>query len=307
MYPSEGSWFCRQCATERGGDALSLVAKLENLDLHTRAGMERALEILQLDGTQIQPRQAPTPPTPPRAESPDTAWQARALEIVEEAEQRLWSKEGAPALKYLREQRGLWDSVIKPARLGYIPGAPTDWRRPDGWHIQDGDEIKQVNVPCGITIPHFVGGELYNVRVRRAAVITDNTGRALNSKYQAITGGKRALYWMDQVERGKPLLIVEGELDALAAWQCIEDMASVVALVSASYYNIPSDWIHVLTGAPEIRIRMDKDSAGMRAISKLKALAARARVVEVPVGKDINDFMLATSFTRVMDWWTDCR
>ena len=52
----------------------------------------------------------PTPVEPPSAE-----WQAAAQKVLDYAAHALWSPEGAAALRYLREERGLEDWVIRRA------------------------------------------------------------------------------------------------------------------------------------------------------------------------------------------------
>src|SRR5579862_9241548 len=90
------------------------------------------------------------------AEPPGHTWQEDARKIVDGAESVLWSPESERALQYLKK-RGLTEETILRARLGYIPGRPWEWLR-----------LGKLTVPCGITIPWFVGQELWAVKVRRA-------------------------------------------------------------------------------------------------------------------------------------------
>ncbi len=60
---------------------------------------------------------------------------ADALALVKDSERRLWTREGATALQYLRS-RGLEDHTIRAARLGWT-SAPRAWRgSPPGWSFR---------------------------------------------------------------------------------------------------------------------------------------------------------------------------
>ena len=86
-----GYW-CRQCG--KHGDAIQYLRDRHGLSY--RQACER-LHVL--------PRALPTrrPPTPPPATMPPSLiWQARARELVEEGEARLWTPIGAKALAYLQ-------------------------------------------------------------------------------------------------------------------------------------------------------------------------------------------------------------
>ncbi len=87
--------------------------------------------------------------------------------------------------------------MIAAAQLGYIPGKPYQWQEVDG-----------LKVPCGITIPWYADNALWGIKVRRAAG---------EPRYQQVSGGnpKGCVYLADQIQRGRPLFLTEGEFDAL--------------------------------------------------------------------------------------------
>ncbi len=209
----------------------------------------------------VRPKYHPTPAPARQADPaapPSAEWQHFARAVLDFAESALWdSPLGEKALDYLT-RRGIHDLTIQTARLGYIParddGERTygrvmfdQWRKPDG---------KPVRVPCGIVIPHFADGHLWALRVRRAVG---------DPKYMGVAGGSKALYWSDAILRGLPVLIVEGEFDALTAWQCACDLVSPVAIASASNADINPYWFPKLIAAPRILARMDDDGGGNKA------------------------------------------
>ncbi len=111
----------------------------------------------------------------------------------------MWTPEGQRAWGYLIWERGLSENPIRLAQLGYLPGAPTVWR-----------EIEGLNVPCGILIPWVVEDEVWGIKVRRAAG---------EQRYQQVSGGsiRGCLYMADRILPRTPLIITEGEFDALIA------------------------------------------------------------------------------------------
>jgi DNA primase len=210
--------------------------------------------------------------TVPETEPPKLSWQEAAKDVAAKAESVLWSPEGDRARYYLKK-RGLTESTILDAHLGYIPGRATDWLRING-----------LTVPCGITIPWLVGEELWAVKVRRSAGIPKYT--------QIASGSAHGLYNAANLEGHKTLLLVEGEFDALLAQQECGGLVGVGTLGSASVTLNPH-WLPLLAACETILVAYDADKAGMKGAARLQAMTKRARVIQVPWGKDITEFVLA--------------
>lgn len=201
---------------------------------------------------------------------PDSEWQRRAFDVVYEAERNLHDERvGERAMRYLKETRGLTHEEICRSRLGYMPGAPTEWK-----------QIHGLNVPCGIIIPWCIEDAVWAVKVRRAA------GRI---KYQQISGGSAGgLYGIDRVSTSKVVVICEGEFDAMTARQT--GVVDAVSLGSASN-SLRVRWMERLLIAPRLVARLDNDEAGRQALERLRAVSRRIATIEVPSPyKDMNDF-----------------
>lgn len=243
------------------------------------------------------PRPAARPAAPVETEPPSKEWQKHARQLVTFAEHALWSDLGLKARHYLRTQRGFTDFMIRNAHLGYIPAERMEdytYGReiyPD-WQL-DG---KTVRAHCGITIPHFADGQLWAVRVRRPPGVD-------GPKYMGIRGGSKALYWVDNVYPGMPVIITEGEFDCLCLDISAFNDACAVALCSAHYKDIEARWVAKLMGAPVILARMDGDQAGAAASDTLKRLSPVIHPVQVPDGfKDVNEFYLGAGRESVKAW-----
>lgn len=269
--PGKPFWKCLGCG-ERG-DAANLLMRLEGVDF------PEALARLLGDSTaptryRPPPRPKPPPPGPRGLPEPE------ALALVAEAEARLWSPEGAEALAYLTGERRLGDETIRSARLGWTPGVnlPT----------QDGRTF----IARGVVIPWFDGGRLALAKIRQpgdarpkyAEAFRDRPGLLLGS-----TGGP-----------GLPLVVVEGEFDALLVGQTLRGRAVVATLGPASIRPEPGT-LGALLGFSPWYLATDADEAGDRAA---EAWPKRARRVRPPSGT--NDWTEAAQLGIDLGrWWGD--
>jgi DNA primase len=124
---------------------------------------------------------------------------------------------------------------------------------------------------------------IWGIKVRRSAG---------QQRYQQVSEGniKGSLYLADEIQPGLPILLTEGEFDALIARQMGEGLISAAALGSAANKYIDPRWFSKLISAPSILICMDDDEAGQRAREQLRKLSLAARCSQVPQGKDIIEF-----------------
>lgn len=278
-------WHCYgKCST--GGDVIEWTMRFHNLSFAEacqRLDPDAVLPNAPAKHVDLAQRPAPAP-VPHPTEPPPEDWQAAARAIVAEARATLWREEGRKARLYLTQTRGIELETIAAADLGYIPGAPTEWRTMHG-----------LNVPCGILIPWEADGVLWGIKVRRAAG---------DQRYHQVAGGalKGGLYWADHVAPGLPMIVTEGEFDALVLWQVAHDLVRPVSIGSAGNARIDPRWWMLLNAAPRVLVRMDADAAGDQAAAHIHGLLSTARRVDVPQGKDPNEFLLAAGAQAVRDW-----
>jgi hypothetical protein len=181
---------------------------------------------------------------------------ADAIKLIEDAAKGIWTTEGAKALAYLRG-RGLNDETIRAARLGWVARVtiPT----------QGGTRFWRVS---GITIPWLDGDRLAMVNIRRL----EGT-----PKYARAFTDRPVIYPTPEAVRpGRPLIIVEGEFDALLLGQALGDLAAVVTLGSASNKPEGATYLAMLA-APVWYLAHDADAAGDKAALGWPARAVRVR------------------------------
>ena len=251
--PGKAWWRCYGC--DEHGDAATLVMKLRGV------GFPEALAYLA-GGPLPAGRPAPRPAAGPRkAPRPDAgpSWSGMeppaAVAVVEAAAARLWGPEGAAALAYLTgPRRGLAPETIRSARLGLTPPLDLPGR------------------PRGVVIPWFRGPALTLVKIRQP--------RPRQPKYHEAFRDRERLVGLypgpEAIRPGRPLVVTEGEFDALLLGQELGELAGVVTLGSASARPGPELLGPMLAAAPWY-IATDADEAGDKAAGAWPPSARRIR------------------------------
>lgn len=251
---------------QMSGDAIDWLQR------YRRVSFAEAVQILE-GGIGPAPVISSRRPEPPDGDPPPAKWQVAARQVVDWAEEQLWSGVGEQTLDYLLK-RGLGANTIQTAHLGLVPGDSRRWR-----------SIAGLNVPCGITIPWLTDGEetLWAVKVRRESG---------EPKYAQIAGGSSGgLYGADHLRGAKAALFCEGEFDAMLAQQEGEPLVAAVTLGSASN-RLNRRWLVELVNVPIVLAAYDVDQAGEKGAARLQALSERVELVKVPWGKDLTEYQL---------------
>jgi len=170
----------------------------------------------------------------------------------------LWAEK--KALDYLKIERNLTEETIRHFKLGYD---------------------KSSNA---ISIPIFKNGELINFKYR----LLDNP----NQRYSGESNAEPWLYNEEGLEEGKPkgvVLITEGEIDCMSAWQ-----AGIKNVVSpSSGKDSYGGWIEKLDSIKRIYIAYDNDKGGLETASKLADRLGQDKCWQIiyPDCKDANEYL----------------
>ena len=233
-------WWCRRC--ERRGDGIDLLREMMGLSFREAAdAVGRASHL---------PAAAPRVLQQSRLCPPNTTWQSRAEKVAKKAEAALWGPQGARALSYL-QGRGFASGTLRDARLGYL--AEERRETPETWGAPA--VHRPLWLPRGIVIPWRACGSIWRLNIRRPAG---------EPRYIGPAGSGNGLYGADVVHPGRPVVMCEGELDALAVAQEAGDLASAVATGSTSGAR-HRRWLAFLLTAPEVLVAFDGDAAGEKA------------------------------------------
>lgn len=221
----------------------------------------------------------------PTHAAPSGQWQTTAKYFVEYSKSALWSEKGQAALDYLRS-RGLKDETIKMAQLGYNPA---EMVRPAAkWGREGKIVLKQ-----GIVIPWFIGDDLWRITIRDEKAVDPK------DRYKQVAGGSNGLYLGYLLGYDRPVIIVEGEFDALSIAQEAGHDVSVVATGSTGGSHT-ARWITALACKDLVLVAFDAEERGDQAskwwLDRLEN-AHRLR----PWWKDANQ-MLQDGVDLLNDW-----
>ena len=286
-HKGEYGWFiCSVCGTSGTG--------IDWLIIKRGYSMNEALKMVgwkPKDGSTPRftiPRHVLTGDIHPTHQAPCQAWQSSAEAFVKYCEDILWSDKGRWVLEYLRS-RGLKDETIKAAQLGYNP---TEMLRPGAkWGRE-----KPVKLWQGIVIPWFIGDELWRLTIR------DETAE-YEDRYKQVSGGSNGLYMGFSLYYDRPVIITEGEFDALSIAQECGKHVSVVA-TGTTEGSHTAKWLGALAYKDLVLVAFDADAAGDTA-SKwwLDRLESAHRIR--PWWDDANQ-MLQDGIDLLNDWLLPC-
>lgn len=270
-------FFCRQCHEKRG-DALDFVRWLEGLDFKGAVSF--------LGGTLPERKPIARPAQPQHKPYPNSDWQERAWRVIAHCERFLWSDGEWPskARAYLAE-RGIGEAAALAFRLGYTLGGELH-----GHHLER-----------GIVIPWWRGDSIWKLNIRRPAGAP---------KYRAVAGSvEGGLFGAHYLGRSDALLVTEGELDCVLAYQEAGDLVDVTT-AGSSTATLRPEWLPVLSGYRRVLVCTDNDGPGHEAAKRWLALlppGGSERVLPPGGVKDITDAILADAGTGsdLRDWVTE--
>ena len=275
--PDNGRFKCFGCG--ESGDHIDYLEKRFNLT--TGEAIE---ELRRIAGVpEMKPPPKPAPVISQTYDMPPSSmWQERARAFVAYAQEQLWTAVGVPGLDYLCEG-GLSVETIRRFGLGWNPRSL--WDDPTHWGLS-GD---RVYLPRGVVIPCEAIGSLWYIKIRRFDPRRHPRTDA-GTKYGGPRGGRGALFGVDDLRGdGRPLLLCEGERDAMLASQELSDLVDVATLGGAGRRNL-GHWALWLLPYRLILAAYDADAAGYEGAAYLASLMERVRGIRVPHGEDLTDF-----------------
>ena len=275
--PGNAFWKCHGCGET--GDAANLVMRLERLTF------PEAMSRLFGETTKPTPAYQPPPrrvTVVSKAEEPPQGLPlADALALVKDAEARLWTDEATRARNHLIHDRGLTAATLRSGRIGWTPRVEIPTKNGKMFRVR------------GIVIPWFDGDRLALVKIRREEGARPKYAEAFRDRPTTLPTHPSGTV-------GGPLIVVEGELDALLLGQELTGLATVLTLGSAS--GRPDiTLLSKFLGLSPWFVATDADSAGERAADHWPA---RARRVRPP--SPFKDWTEAAQGGVILRrWWTD--
>jgi len=300
VWPAQGRWACLgikagRAGCDRGGDAIDYLRQHDGLSYAAARAVWGWSLGIGAPASLPLPSPAPwAPPTEP-LRPPSAVWQQRALAWVAYCERTLFGERGRHVRAWLA-QRGLGEACMRQARLGYHPDDHYDARSLWGLSVDaaqnhgeqaGGEPHGRVWLPNGVVIPWFIDGAIWRVNVRR--LLTPGQVSAGQTKYVGPAGFTNALYGADSLAPNRPVVLVEGEIDALTLVQTAGDLVAAVATGSTGGAR-RAGWVARLALAPLVLVAFDADAngAGDQAAGWWLNVLAKAVRLRPVGGKDVN-------------------
>lgn len=219
------------------------------------------------------------PPTP----------EEQAMEsFLRNCETALWKD--TDLLQYLRD-RGLTDDTIKAVHLGYCDFNSLPPATPEDISIGLAKSNGSWSLQSRIVIPYIRDGYPIDFRGRAHP-------NAVNEKvkYLSLPGHSALPYYPSEVDKAHPVVITEGELDAVLLRQ--EGIQAI---------GVPGANVHFndhFTGYRSLYLAYDADKAGADGRDKMLKGIPEIRRVDLPEGFDVSDYVQAfgiDSFNRLLE------
>lgn len=280
-----GRYACRQCG--KSGDAIQFLRDRDGLSYPDAC---RAL--------QVEPRPMAGNRTAPNALSweprhrdmPSVLWQERAGRFVSECVALM--VHGSVGLEYA-VSRGLTAETTARLRIGWNDRDRYEGRESWGLpqELKENGKSRRMWVPAGLVIPTRRKAGLAALKVRRSLWTPEDEF----PKYIAVAGSVPGLALGGG--DGRPVVVVESELDAVLIWQEARDLVGALALGTASG-KPDTDATAYLRAAPLILVALDFDQAGIAAFPWWRENFAQSRPWPTPEGKDVGDLIHTPGYVR---------
>lgn len=260
---------------EAGGDVfkfLELYEKKSFLEVLRECGRQVGVEMPMISG-----------------EESALVAQRRALEDVLEETVRFYERNlSEEVVKYLVEERGLTDEIIRRFRIGFASGYLAD-------HLINKCKIsKKLCMEAGVlrradggSLREYFQGRIVLPFIRHGRIVS-LTGRALvdeEKKYLNLPGPLPGIY-NEPALRHKEVIVAEGIFDCLSAVQVGFNAVSLHGL------GFKQEYVQRFKRCDTAYLCLDGDNRGREAAKKIgELLGEKARIVDLPDGQDPNDYL----------------
>ncbi|MBF1715095.1 MAG: DNA primase, partial [Selenomonas sp.] len=298
VVPSEGFFYCFGC--HAGGDAFKFLSLIEHI-----TPFEAILRQAEQLGIE-RPARKRDAQEEARLRALDDLRRVNALARDFFHNCLTMTRYGAAGKAYLAG-RGITDEAIERYGIGFAPDA---WSKLSDAFQRRG-VAEHVLVDAGLAVRRERGDGIYDrFRGRVIIPIADERGRIvgfggralgdaqpkyLNTAETPVFNKRKLLFGMDRahsaIARTGYTIVVEGYMDAIAAWEAGVD--NVVATLGTSFTSDHAALL--LRRAPRIVFCYDSDRAGqeatLRALAAVHGRAAELRVLLLPDGKDPDEYV----------------
>lgn len=283
-----GRYYCRGC--EKQGDGIQFLRDFVGISYHEAC---KALQIVPKERRRAAPTRAVREVWRPKPSSlPGDSWQAAAARFARCSIGTLaWNREG----QAYATSRGLTQRTCQRLGIGWnltdCNQPRSVWGLPEEMSPETG-RPRTIWLPAGLVIPTTRNDLVTAIKIRRTAWTPEDPF----AKYLAVRGGSQSPFILDS-EPGKPVVVVESELDAVLISQEAGDLATSIALGTARGKPDESATA-LLKAASMILVALDFDDAGKAAWPWWPSNFPNARAWPSACGKDIGDMVANLGLVR---------
>lgn len=291
LYPENNSFYCFGCHI--GGDVITFIRKIENLDY--------------IDAVKLLAQRYNIEMSENSNEQGLSKLRNKIYEANREAaryfHKKLYEDEGKNALQYLRK-RGLTEKTIKHFGLGYATAVTYDLTKYLKSKGFTNNELIQANLSfqtkSGNIADRFIDRVIFpiidlrgNVIAFGGRIMTDQKPKYLNTSDTPVFKKSNNCFALSFAKNSKCgyLILAEGYMDVIALHQA--GFEAAIATLGTSLTKEQAILLKRYTD--EIVLCYDSDEAGqnatMRAIPILRECGLEVRVVNIPNGKDPDEFI----------------
>lgn len=176
--------------------------------------------------------------------------------------------------------RGISSESVNGLRLGFCDPAqmypPTEVDKEIGLAVERAGSLHWA-LENRITIPYIQDGVVLKVRGRVAPGVDDNL------KYKDVSGAKAQPFYPAPVDPEHPVLVVEGEFDAVILRQ-----NGIQAIGIPGAQSAKPEW---LRGLHDVYLTFDADDAGRSGADGLLKKLPEVRRIDLPEGYDVSEYI----------------
>lgn len=289
LWPAKGRYWCRMCGKQ--GDAIQFLRDFKQMsftEAKTRAATVESGQAF-VAPTQVGKGSKGAGAVPVAA--PTGVWAEQAWTFIMRCHEQLLDHAAPPKALGWLSGRGLTHETLCEHCIGYNPvDAYVDratWGLPEA--VGKSGRPRQLWLPRGVVIPWILDDDVWGIRIRRP--IGD-------PKYYFLPGGAQGLYLADRVLPGCPVMILEGEIDALTVWQDARHLVTPVATGSTMGAR-RMRWQARMAPASCALVAFDTDAPGEQAADYWSRTLKNARRWR-PYWADANE--LARSGVDIAAW-----
>jgi DNA primase len=192
-----------------------------------------------------------------------TKWQTESKKLIQFSRSCLFGPNGKERLSYLVQERGLQIDTIRHRCLGWLP--------------------PKKQMPSKLVIPSYDSrGDLVRIRFRM-----DKSGPE-QERYRISKGSNPKDPFPINVASGKPIMILESELDAILVAQEVGDLIGILGMGTTALKFDGAIADYLIKNIPAILISLDNDQSGRAKTTQLIKQFPHALDWSVPkrYGKD---------------------